>query len=34
MKKKLLFGGVAMLLAAAAVTGFAVYEQSDVSAFF
>ena len=31
MKKKLLFGGVAMLLAAAAVTGFAVYEQSDVS---
>lgn len=31
MKKKLLFGGVAMLLAAAAVTGFSVYEQSDVS---
>ena len=31
MKKKLLFGGVAMLLAAAAVTGFAVYEQSNVS---
>ena len=31
MKKKLLFGGVAMLLAAAAVTGFSVCKQSDVS---
>ena len=31
MKKKLLFGGVALLLAAAAVTGFAAYEKSNVS---
>ena len=31
MKKKLLLAGATLLLAAAAVTGFASYEKSDVS---
>ena len=31
MKKKLLFEGATLLLAAAAVTGFATYDKSNVS---
>ena len=31
MKKKLLLAGATLLLAAAAVTGFAAYERSNVS---